>query len=446
MEKKRNFLLDGIIVGFAFFSTMFGAGNLIFPPQIGLETGNQWLIGSIGLVITGVMLPVIAFWSVNNVGHEVRELMWHVHPGFYDFFYLFGCIFVGVGSTLPRCAATAHDMGVSVIFPGVPNWVTMIVFFALTWVFGNDKNKIVDNLGKYLTPVMLVLLAIVLVRGVISPVGDPLPVENDRAFTQSMLTGYLTGDLTVGLMCANIFIGGILMKGYKSESERKKSGIVVGLTAAVCLGAIYVILTYIGASGGSKYDLSIPQTVLLSSLIRDTAGRVGQVLMGIAIVLATLTTSIGIGSTGASVVEDVSKGKISYKLWMTIACIAGAIFGSFGIQNIINYVTPIFLVMYPICIAFTVLGLIDKWLPNDGIYKFGVLVAGIVSIGDAILAVKPDATAVANIMHVIPLSEQGFSWLIPTIIAMIIGGIVYRNKPRTYYNAEGPALESQAAT
>lgn len=188
----------------------------------------------------------------------------------------------------------------------------------------------------------------------------------------------------------------------------------------------------------------MPQTTLLSGLVGRVLGSFGKVCMGLAVSLACLTTAIGIGSTGASVINEVSKGRISYKLWMGIACVVGAVFGSFGIQNIINYVTPIFLIMYPICIVLTVLGLVDKWIPNDGVYKFSVAVAGIVSVGDAILAVAPNLDGLRKVMYMIPLAEQGFSWLIPTVIAMVIGGIVYRDKPRYNYGETAVATEEAA--
>lgn len=332
--KKNHITRDSIIVGLALFSTMFGAGNLIFPPQIGLADGTQWGWGALGIVLTGVILPVLAFWGVNNVGTDVKCLMGHVHPKFYDIYYLFGCILVGTGSTLPRNGATTHEMGVLAIFPNVPSWVTMIVFFALVFFFGCDKGKVVDKLGKYLTPLLLILLAIVLVKGVISPIGTPQDTGISKPLPSAMLTGYLTGDLTVGLMCANIFIGGILDKGHTNPLERKRSGLIVGLTSIVALGII--------------------------------------------------------------------------------------------------------------CIVLTVLGLVDKWIPNDGVYKFGVAVAGIVSVGDAILAVAPNLDGLRKAMYMIPLAEQGFSWLIPTVIAMVIGGIVYRGKPRYNYGETAVATEEAA--
>ena len=204
----------------------------------------------------------------------------------------------------------------------------------------------------------------------------------------------------------------------------KVPGSLIGIIAATALAAVLGLdeLAVVG---------DIPRTLLLSDRL-----HLGS--------LACLTTAIGIGSTGASVINEVSKGRISYKLWMGIACVVGAVFGSFGIQNIINYVTPIFLIMYPICIVLTVLGLVDKWIPNDGVYKFGVAVAGIVSVGDAILAVAPNLDGLRKVMYMIPLSEQGFSWLIPTVIAMVIGGIVYRGKPRYNYGETAVATEEAA--
>ncbi|WP_337413228.1 branched-chain amino acid transport system II carrier protein [Vescimonas sp.] len=216
------------------------------------------------------------------------------------------------------------------------------------------------------------------------------------------------------------------------------------MTGPLAVSAEAQAYTAAAAGEARMSDLSVPQTTLLSGLVGRVLGGFGKVCMGLAVSLTCLTTAIGIGSTGASVINEVSKGRISYKLWMGIACVVGAVFGSFGIQNIINYVTPIFLIMYPICIVLTVLGLVDKWIPNDGVYKFGVAVAGIVSVGDAILAVAPNLDGLRKVMYMIPLAEQGFSWLIPTVIAMVIGGIVYRGKPRYNYGETAVATEEAA--
>ena len=427
--KKKHWGIDSVVVGLALFSTMFGAGNLIFPPQIGLSTGTQWLLGAIGILITGVILPVTAFWAVNNVG-DVKTLMGHVHPRFYDWFYVIGCILVGMGSTLPRSGATTHELAIQPLFPNVPIWVTMVVFFALVLFFAFDKNSVVDKLGKYLTPLLLIMLAIVLIKGVVSPIGVPQEVDNPNPVTSAMLTGYLTGDLTVGLMCANIFISGLVLKGHRDAQERKRCGILVGLVSVASLGTIYVMLTYIGATGGAYYDLSTPQTTLLSGLIGQTLGVVGMGCMGLAVGLACLTTAVGIGTTCVGFFYDFFKRKIPYKVLVLIACLIGIFMGITGVQNIVNYVTPIFLVVYPALIVNTVLGLLNKYLPNDGFYKGGVLMAVVVSLGDAVLSVNPNIGWLQSFMDLFPFSGLGFAWVVPTIIGMVVGAIICRGKPK----------------
>ena len=124
--KKKSFWKDTVIVGLALFSTMFGAGNLIFPPQIGLFSGQEWFLGAMGLLLGGIVLPVMALWAVNNVGEGSEDLMGHVSPWCYNAFYLVSCTLIAMGSTLPKSAATTYEIGIQPLFPQVPNWAVII--------------------------------------------------------------------------------------------------------------------------------------------------------------------------------------------------------------------------------------------------------------------------------------------------------------------------------
>lgn len=128
---KKNLLRDSVITGLALFAMFFGAGNLIFPPKIGLVSGEAWFLGALGLLLSAIILPVTAVWSVNNAGGDARKLFYHVHPNAYTITNAVGWIICGIGSTLPRVAAVTHELGVQALFPDIPIWVTVIVFFAL---------------------------------------------------------------------------------------------------------------------------------------------------------------------------------------------------------------------------------------------------------------------------------------------------------------------------
>lgn len=438
--KQTHLIRDSVIVGLALFSTMFGAGNLIFPPQIGLFSGTQWVPGAIGLLLTGIILPVLALWAINNVGDGPEALMGHVHPKFYTVFYLISCTLIGIGSTMPRSAATAHEIGVMGLFPNAPIWLTVVIFFALVYFFACDKDSVIDKLGKYLTPILLLLLAIILIKGVATPVGVPVDTGIDNPFGQAMLTAYNTGDLTVGIIFAGIIIGDLRRRGYHG-AERKKGGIIVGLVCILALFAVYGTLTYLGATVSGLYPQDTPQTAILSGLVNLVMGKVGLGCLGGAVALACLTTAVGIGTTIASFLTGLFKNKVPYRIWMLAICLVSALLGVTGVQSIISYVTPIFLVVYPLCIVMTVLGLLDRWVPNDGVYRGGVLMAGLVSLGDAILSIAPGFTGLKTVMGYIPLYSAGFSWVLPAILGMIVGGIIFRGRPKFQPEADPVSAE-----
>ena len=442
MQEKKIKFTDVLFVGLAFFASYFGAGNLIFPPMLGLQSGSSWLSGMIGMLASGVGLPILAIIVLGMCG-SVQKISDHVNKKFYT--VMIGAIMILCCCvSIPRTAAVGIEMGLQGIWPGAPYLVFVIIYFAIAFLFAKDRGTALDNVGKILTPVMTIILFILVVKGAVSPIGTPGAASVDNAFVNSFLGGYSTGDVLVSFLAAGVFFDSIKRKGYEGEAFRK-AHVRACLIAAVCLAVVYGGLLYMGACVSTEYTPdSISNANLLLAIIRSSGGQIAIYGLCLSVVLACLTTAIGIGSTGASVINEVSKGRISYKLWMGIACVVGAVFGSFGIQNIINYVTPIFLIMYPICIVLTVLGLVDKWIPNDGVYKLGVAAAGIVSVGDAILAVAPNLDGLRKVMYMIPLAEQGFSWLIPTVIAMVIGGIVYRGKPRYNYGEMAVATEEAA--
>ncbi|MED3687419.1 branched-chain amino acid transport system II carrier protein [Peribacillus butanolivorans] len=131
----NKILRDSLIFGFALFAVFFGAGNLIFPPSIGLVSGADWPLELVGFTLTGVVLPILGVVAVLNSNGKFEELTKPISPWFYKVFNLVVMIGIAMLVTVPRTAATTHEMGVHTLFPHVPSFLTMIVFFCIEFLF-----------------------------------------------------------------------------------------------------------------------------------------------------------------------------------------------------------------------------------------------------------------------------------------------------------------------
>ena len=178
----------GIIVGFALFSTFFGAGNLIFPPGIGVASGTEWISGALGLFCSGILLPVIAVIAVNNSGGNVKNLLNPIAPWFYNFFYLIMVLMLAMTSTMPKLAATTHEMGIRALTDKVPMPVTILIFFVIIFFIAKDAKSVVDKIGKYLTPALLIALLVIVAAAVIKPIGTPIPTGIEKPFVDALIT------------------------------------------------------------------------------------------------------------------------------------------------------------------------------------------------------------------------------------------------------------------
>ncbi len=427
-------LKDSIIVGLALFATFFGAGNLIFPPFLGLQSGTEWFKGIVGFIASGVIMPVVAIYIISHAGGTVDALTKKIHPKFSQLILL-GLMIFSTLIAIPRTAAVTHELGIQALFPEFPIVPVIIVFFILTYYFVNDKNNVINKIGGLLTPALVVILVFIIVKGVLNPITAPVETGISNSFTNALLGGYQTGDLLVSYMVASIFITDIVNKGYKTEKERNKMIAMAGVVAFICLSIIYSGLLYLGATGSSIFPQDIDRAELLLSTVRPILGSSGLYGLGIVVSLACLTTSIGLTTSVAQFFNEASNGKIKYSVAAGVVCIIGAFIALMGVDKIVVISTPIYLSIYPICIVVILVGLFYKYIPNTESYRGAVLMTGIVSLSEALISVA-NVPFLENIISSIPLNDLGFAWLIPSIIGFIAGGIIGSMNKQTTAKSE----------
>lgn len=414
----KNKMRDSIVVGFALFSMFFGAGNLIFPPSLGNKLGDQYLLGIIGFVLTGVGLPLLAILACSKGNGTFESITNKIGTKFT--LILTTVLFFAIGPLLaiPRTAATTFEIS---ILPFFPNWspvIVMAIYFLINLFFVLKRSSIIDTIGKFLTPALIIILTIIITKGIISPIGEIVPTGATNILSASLLEGYQTMDALAALLFAGVITSSIIQKGYKGP-EVKSVLLKASIIAVVGLAFVYGGLTFIGAHTVNLVDASISNTSLLVFIAEKILGTFGVALIGAAIGLACLTTSIGLLTAGSTFFEKVTNGKLSYKFNAIVISVMSYIIACQGVDNIVKLSVPILNVLYPVAITIIVVTMFNKYLTNIIAVRLAVYTSLVFGILFALFG---------NTLSFIPLAGVGFGWVLPTVIALVIGLFIKGNK------------------
>ena len=266
--------------------------------------------------------------------------------------------------------------------------------------------------------------------------GTPAEPAVDNPFVNAFLGGYNTGDVLVSFIMAAVFISSIHGKGYTAVGQRNKVLIYCGIVSFVLLLIIYGSLLYMGASVSQFYPQTIGRAELLVAIIQRIGTWV-MIPMGLAVVLACLTTAIGQIAAVAEFTSTTSGGRVSYKKAAVACSLLSALTAFLGVDGIVTYIGWIFGVAYPPCLALLVLGIIGPVLPNHGAYKGSVYLVTLFACLESLPGLSGLAFSKA-IVAAVPLSAYGFGWIIPFVGGLIGGSLL------GHFTSETEALEAEA--
>lgn len=413
---------DVIILGFALFAMFFGAGNLIFPPFLGVISGSNWLIGFGGFILSDVGLALLAIIAAAKCNGEVDKVL--SRSGKKLGIMLGSAIMICLGPLLaiPRTAATTFEMGISPLFDGFSPVLFSIIFFAMTFILTIKPSKVVDVIGQFLTPALLIALGVLIVMGIISPLGEmSLNTISENLFAEGVKQGYQTMDALGAVALSTVIISSLSNKGYKNENQKIKLTLKAGIVAAIGLILVYGGLTYLGATVSTMYGQDVVQTTLIVEITESLLGKPGEVILAIIVMLACLTTAIGLTSATAQFFEKTTNGKLKYELIVTIVCIFSAIVSNFGVNTIIKFSAPILDIIYPATIILVIMTLFGDKIKNNNAFKGATYMALLVSVITVANNMKLINIAFINKL---PFSSLGFNWILPVLIGAIIGNLI----------------------
>ena len=423
----RNKTKDVFVLGLALFAMFFGAGNLIFPPYLGLIAGQNWVVCAIGFFITAIGMPLLGIIASAKAGGTIDAVGNKVGSIFSKVFATIIILAIGPLLAIPRTSAVTYEMGIKPIFPGFSPILASIIFFALTLYFVIKPSEIVDKLGKILTPLLLIMIFVIIIKGIISPLGTPTTLMQENPLSKGFKEGYQTMDALASLVFAGVILSSLVGKGYKDVGEQVKLTIKAGIIAAIGLCIVYGGLIYLGASANSVYPATMDRSKLLMAITNTLLGNFGKIALAIVVALACLTTSIGLTATVGTFFNKLSNNKLSYSLIVIITCIFSAIFANVGVDMIVKISVPLLVTVYPIAIVLILMNVFDDFLPNSS-YVGAVIGALLISLYEGLSVAGMNLSFLKPIIDSIPLSSFGFAWLIPAIIGGILSTLMIRNQ------------------
>ena len=418
MDKKKN---DVLILGIALFSMFFGAGNLIFPPFLGLISGDKWNWSMIGFFMTGIGLPLLGIIASAKAGGNVDKLGRKVSPIFSKFLGITIVLAIGPLLAIPRTGATAFEMGVAPLLPNANPIIFSIVYFGIIFFLVIKPTNVIDKIGKVLTPALLLILAALIIRGIIYPMGTPVEENLARPFSDGFAQGYQTMDALAAILFGGIISASLIQKGYDNKQEQIDMTKKAGIIAILGLTFVYGGLGYLGATGGSLFPKDISKTDLIMNIANNSLKSFGELGLGLAVALACLTTAVGLTATTGQYFSQISNGKLKYEVVVTITILFSAIMSYKGVEFIISFAEPILVFMYPIVIVLILLtALFGDGLENDNVYKYAVYATLVISSIE-VLGKLGLETNLTKLVGMLPLASSGFSWVFPALIGGIIG-------------------------
>ncbi|OEK69792.1 branched-chain amino acid transport system II carrier protein [Staphylococcus equorum] len=425
-----------LISGLMLFSFFFGAGNLIFPPMLGYTAQENMWVAMTGFAITGILLPYLTVIVVAYMNGGVESIGNKVHPIFGTIFAIFIYLSIGALYGIPRAANVAYEIGTNHVLP-VHNHFTLIVFsvifFLIVYFIALYPNRIIDNLGKYLTPILILIIAILCILVIINPEGSIGQASGDYAQTplvSGILEGYFTMDLVAALAFSVVIVQSFKMNGITDQKTLVKNVIKAGLISAILLLVIYFALAYVGATT-TQAGFKDGTGILTFNSLR-VFGSFGNLLFGVIVILACLTTCVGLVNACAAFAMK-KLPKISYKIFVLIFSLLGFLVSTLGLELILQIAVPLLTFIYPTSIVLVLISLVSIFIPFE--MKFAFIIPTIVTLIISVLQILNDFKLfqpLNALYQVLPLSDIQLSWLIPFIVLLIIGLIIdffLKNKP-----------------
>ena len=449
---KRDLTLkETVVITSMLFGMFFGAGNLIFPAKVGLDAGSNMWSAFAGVFITAVGIPMLAVVGLGLSRSEgVVELSQRVSRKYSLFFCTLLYLTIGPLFAIPRCASTAFSVGAVNLLPqeGERLYLALfsLIFFAVVLYFSLKPGGIMTWIGKWLNPVFLVFLAVLVIAALAKPVSSisaVAPAENyassGSAFFRGFLEGYNTLDALAGLAFGIVVIDVVRKNGISQPERVAVNTAKAGIFSCLFMGLIYLFITLICAQSAPVCAGADNGGTVLGTIANHYFRSAGSVLMTLIVTFACLKTAIGLVTSCSKAFVDMFPKGPGYTVWAVVFSLISFGIANFGLTTIVSWCVPVLMFLYPLAITLILLSLSGKFIgTNPTVYRTTTAFTLIAAVFDMIGAVSgmiPGSRVLAGLKafaeNILPLYDLGLGWILPAAIGFLAGLLLAKRKTRS---------------
>ena len=442
--KEKLGVQSNLLIGSLLFGLFFGAGNLIFPVHLGQLAGENTLSATIGFLLTGVGLPIIGVVaSALSRSESLYEMAKPVSKTYGIFFTCALYLTIGPLFAIPRTATVAFEVGLTafVTEANLPLalFVFSLLFFAATLFYALRPGRILDWVGRYLTPAFVGLLSILIIATVVRPMGNPVnyPALGNYS-TQPLFTGIIDGyntmDALASLAFAIIIISNIEKLGVTDPKRKAIETLKSGIVCLVGMGVIYSALAYMGATSLGSVESGANGGIILASVSKHYFGLFGQVLLAAIVLVACLKTAIGLITACGQMFSEMFPNSLSYNQYAIAFTFVSFAIANFGLETIIQLSLPVLMFLYPLAIVLIILSLLNPVIKKQKtVYQWTIGLTVFAALFDFINALPKSVKEKGVLSEIIQVAtyylpgfENGFGWILPSIFGFIVGVIMWK--------------------
>ena len=428
----------GALTGLLLFGIFFGAGNLIFPPTLGAQSGEQFIPAIAGFVVSGVGIAVLTLiiGTLNPKGY-IYEISKKISPLFATIYLAALYLSIGPFFAIPRTATTSYAVGISPLLAEADKGFGLIVFtliyFVAAYLIALNPSKILDRIGRILTPVFALLIIILVILGAFKYGANAPQTATEAyqisAFGTGFLEGYNTLDALASVAFSVIAVQTLKQLGFSSKKEYISTIWVVGIVVALGFSALYIGLGFLGNHFPVTEEAmksGTPGVYILSQATQEIFGSTAQLFLAAMVTVTCFTTTVGLIVSTAEFFNGRFP-QIGYKIYATVFTLIGFAIANLGLDAIIKYSVPVLVILYPITITIVMIVIVNKFvaLSKPGMQLTMGLVTAIAVT--SVLASSFEIATLTNLINSLPFANASLPWMVPAIIGILLS-LVLPNK------------------